>query len=317
MSCRSFFAYILCLSLVTSHAQAGIFFWRNSSPPPEALELGTAIEKAKSLGAVFKVLRKIPGSQLGITERLMIYDRIPETVLDVSATLEKIRTAAVLEQDVSYAVEAVYLMELETQLKSSGFVGMIRADNRRFIRNQFLDSILEWKTAVEAQLSSNFTQSEIERAHPAVRASLTQRLESLSKALLAGMTEAQKEALLKKEQAFLKRNKHEGATAVSQVPTKHSEWMFPTAIGTMFGMFSPIVLMVALNGGSIPPPVAIGSVGGALVAIMGSFALKEKRNNETKSTKLAYKEREKLLDPFFEPIKADATFCAKSVAESK
>ena len=301
----------------------------------EALRLASEMEKAKDIKGVISVLREVP-RKAGLTDRLMVYDRIPKHIVDTEQVMEIVRKHVHTQPDVAYASELIYALELDAQLKKS----LRNRKDRAFIRNVFFDSIIEWRDVVvqtdptaapvevDVKAEEKIDAKTEEKTATTTEKVLTpydKRAIALAKALAEGMTVEQRMALLKYEVKFQARNNSDSKIAVTNAPRfngSKSEALYG-------GIFISATFGPLLSGGGTavyhlltgrPGLAVIESILGLGIGLIAGNTLETplKNNDATRESEVLhlknyYNVRATMLDAFFGEIKTNSPMCARSV----
>lgn len=275
------------------------------------------MEEATSLDEVFRELEYTYkwAKEVGPSERLMFYDLIPKSLVDVSSNLQKFREAVKYSSDIPAGVEIIYLLELENKLGKSISLSRTTIKYRRMIRQQFLNVILSWREMVMSNL--NITESELlhqDKISSELVVSLEERMADLAKALLIGMSDQQKARLVKKEREYLKYNKHQQRLALRKNAKGLDGMDVAAGIGgALFGVPATVIqgMLAVGDPASLLHPISLIAIAADLSLarlLYSSYKVKPALADPIKST---HKLLETLLDPFFEPIR-EAASCARA-----
>ena len=164
-------------------------------------QLAEQMDSAKSLSTVFGILIEMRKSKLSDTEKLMIFDRIPKSILDVSASLERLDQNIVYPQDLSATIEMIYLVALQMKLDSL-VTSPFRIRSQRFIKKEFID-LMNSMSSRPHDSNTSTANDELEKNKPKETAvSYTRRLEAVAQALALSLPKEQISMLLEKRKLF-------------------------------------------------------------------------------------------------------------------
>ena len=316
------FQFIFLLMVLTFMPNMS-FAWMSS------LKMAESISQAKTMNEVMALLRKGARYDYMQTERLMIYDHIPKPLLDVTATLEKVHAEVVSPQDIPFVTEVVYLLELDVQLGSSFQRDRwLRPWDRKFLREELIKCFRNWKYITETyvlnELENNgkeLTDSEKEAARKEARESFGPRLQSLSQALLSGLSAEQIKSLSNTKKTFTKFNNKDRRSDINRA-LWHRDMGY-ISLGILFGVLGGMTGYMGFSDlerfGVSPGLLLPFSFSAALdaIALSGFWEHFKEGHRARQSAKVSFNEREKLWDPLYTPVQENshAARCSRTVGK--
>ena len=327
MNSLTYLIFSLALSVGPLTTQA----WAQEKPE-NSLELTQKMEKAKDLKEVISILRQVP-KDLGLTERLMIYNQTPETIVNIKKVLEIVHSQIRIQPDAGYATELIFALELDSQINSQALKKIITRRDQVFVRNLFFDSMIEWRDGLAKETS--VSESEIHGTTNVTSTAFTERSLNLVKALILGMSLEQQKALLTYEKSFAKRNKKDQKSAIKKFPHVYgsdsklvanvkyatSVFGFPllaaslSVLANQLGFsFSPV------PGGDHLIATLVGALPSSFTGVYGHHKWKEnkaKRAQELESAISYYQKRADMLTPFFGALASNVSACALSMSAQR
>lgn len=289
------------------------------------IELANQMDKATSLGQVLSVLPKIYQDSISVTERLMIYSRIPSKILDVAETVEKVDAAQKVPMDRPYAVEFVYLMALDAKINASLLSRALRFRSKPMINERIVKVLVSWNVMALGDMDPNMKRSdELQKAGSHLVVSLWQRANDFIGILMKELPEESRRSLLKIEKKFNKvikqEAKQERKAAIKKVDIMDRG--VEQAIGASIGLGVGGGLFTAGMAEVITQEIMSGAPGFFIAAGIIGIIFGTKRYEEwmTKRLAISIKTSENIskkfefLMPFFEIIKTEysAASCAQA-----
>ena len=289
--------------------------------PTASMKLAEEMEKAQTLADVVQVLKETSKTEFGATELLMIYNRIPENLLNLSTSLTKIQSADVTSEDRPVLVELIYLVHLESQLQ-----GPNARRDKKFIQNQFFKRLMSWHGQLrlvnwqeQLQDHAKLTDHEITSSSETKALPMVERIVHFSNTLIDALDPSHYEYLENKMQIFLKQNRKEKSGAIKAVPrtgqdkkNRRASWVtgaLSAAMGTPVMLAPWLPNTIGHSAGGL---LFTGSLAFMLITPFLADTYDKDRQNRINSINVLFADRKVFLELFFKPIQNIPVQCAKA-----
>lgn len=210
--------------ILVSIALWGNLLWAGKDRAMVALHYAEEMEKAKNLKDVLRIVHDtqvsfpIPG-----TERLLVFDRIPKFILDVSEVVQKITKSDLISQDQTLAAELVYFSELARLYRSYPKIKLLLAGEFKIVRFHFKASVLFWHKYLEPTLHNQVSELGLENSSQTLSPEM--RMEALAEFLNNHLTNEQLEALLELQKEYVRDVQKDLSLAKVHIDKKNTEYL--------------------------------------------------------------------------------------------